>query len=447
VARDPRSTSLSPTHQFQQPGQYQTGTPSITSPPFVSAPESPEHANQHLRRVLLQNRRLLENWEAERAHLEANRARAEEIYKEERAIMDEDRLIWAEKEAHYLTKIGELERENASLRDSAAKFSSRGSQDSAIAGVDDNSLGVNNRPALVRTASDSISPGTTPTPGLGHTMPESHPFEPLDPRMQGSSPQNSSPGDGPTSQERIPSIDVQEVHPDLEGIPLRSTAVKKSTFTDGRLSSPPLSGCNPSGSNSDDTSPGSRKTSPAELTKETLEAPEASRLTLHAGHTPNHSISAFDTAASTIATNTAGSSGTTTPTRGQEFGGEPANQHDVDVEDPEALLIPSEGDHKLSGPLSLRNQLAFDEIFLGRVADKLMDSIRSDDATPTVLKNDLDEAEAGLADPRATDGAADVADSTTDSEMSPPPEEAGEIQLKFRKNSNFGAPLGSMQCF
>lgn len=445
AASDPRSASLSPTYHFQQPSPYPPSGLGITSPGIASVTESPEHTGQHLRRVLLQNRRLLENWEAERTHLEANRARAEEIYKEERAIMDEDRLLWAERETRYMAKIGELERENATLRDAVAKFSARGSQDSAVAGVSDSGLASISRPAPVRSVSDSVSPGTISVLGLGHTMPESRPFEPLDPRMQGTSPQTQSPGDGPSCDKRIPPIDIQEVHPDLEGIPLNPTAVKKPTFTDGKPPSPPPSGANPTGSNSDEDSPGSRRTSPKELTKETMQAPEASRLIMHAGHTPNHSMSTFDTAASTIATNTADSSGASTPTHVLD----PTHQHYGNLEDPEALLKPSDDDHELSGPLSLRNQQAFDEIFLGKVADKLMDSIRSDDATPTVLKNDADEAEAAPAEPQAAapaaDGASDPVDD--DSKASPPAAEAGEVPLRFKKSSNFGAPLGSMWSF
>ncbi|ETS84819.1 hypothetical protein PFICI_02844 [Pestalotiopsis fici W106-1] len=427
------------------------GASNLISPTLSPLTDSGEHtASTQLRRVLIQNRRLLENWEAERAHLEANRSRAEEIYKEERAIMDEDRLIWAEKEAQYLARITDLERENIALRESITRNTREKSRDSTARSPLGLGLEHSERPGVkFRSLQDSTSPIATPVIGLGHTMPESRPFVPLDPRMQGSSTQTSTPGDGPeTKENNIPSIDVQEVHPDLEGIPLRSTAVKKSTFTDGKPPSPPLSGSNVTGSNpnSNAGSPGSgsrSKATPAEVTQETLQAPEASRLTMHAGHTPNHSLSTFATALSTNATNTAGSSGASTPTHGQSHGGVgngaayTDGQQDHAAEDPKPLLEPSERDPELRGPLSLRNQQAFDEIFLGKVADKLLDSIQTDDATPTVLKHGADEPEVVQPVPAALD----------EDDEPLKPEASEDVPLKFKSNSNFGAPLGTLQGF
>ncbi|KAK6087755.1 hypothetical protein SCUP234_01394 [Seiridium cupressi] len=448
-SRDQRTASLSPSRQSQQ-SQNRVGGSNLVSPTLSPLNESAEQASLQLRRVLIQNRRLLENWEAERSHLEANRNRAEEIYKEERAIMDEDRLLWTEKETQYLARIADLEQENAVLRGSLAHVTSHSSRDSAVAGIDGHSERVGISNVKFRALFDSASPIATPTLGLGYTMPESHPFEPLDPRMQGASPQSSTPGDGPESQEIIPSIDVQEVHPDLEGIPLKSTAVKKSTFTDGKPPSPPLSASNATGSNSGSPNSGSRAT-PAEVTKETLQAPEASRLIMHAGHTPNHSLSTFPTAISTNATNTAGSSGTSTPTHSRSHGEgkgkalaevEAADGQDLDAADTKASFEPSEGDPELKGPLSLRNQQAFDEIFLGKVADKLQDSIQSDNATPTVLKHDVSEAEPAN-EPVEPQQTAIVVDHEEDNKA----EEPEEVPLKFKSNSNFGAPLGALRGF
>ncbi|KAI0153600.1 hypothetical protein BJ166DRAFT_361910 [Pestalotiopsis sp. NC0098] len=449
------SASSSQAQQQLQQRQYLSphrspppvGVSQLISPSLSPLAESGEHtASTQLRRVLIQNRRLLENWEAERAHLEANRSRAEEIYKEERAIMDEDRLIWAEKEAQYLARITDLERENALLRESVARNITSSPHAVHSPGQSERS-GVKFRPLQ-----DSMSPVATPGLGTGITMPDSRPFEPLDPRMQGSSTQNSTPGDGPVTKEDLPSIDVQEVHPDLEGIPLRPTAVKKSTFTIGKPPSPPLSASNVTGSNPNsnagspgsDSGSGSRaKATPAEVTQETLQAPAASRLIMHAGHTPNHSLSTFATALSTNATNTAGSSGTSTPTHEPSHAAVKTDatytdgQQDPVAEDPQPILEPSEGDVELRGPLSLRNQQAFDEIFLGKVADKLLDSIQSDDATPTVLKHGVDDPSTLQILPAAR----------VEEEESKKPEENEDVPLKFKSNSNFGAPLGALPGF
>ncbi|KAH8648391.1 hypothetical protein BX600DRAFT_114185 [Xylariales sp. PMI_506] len=493
---DLNSVGLSPTgilsQQSANPSIGNTdriGGSRIASPSLVPLSDSSpitittEQALYQLRRVTLQNRRLLENWEAERAHLEANRARAEEIYKEERAIMDDDRLIWAEKETHYVLKIGELERECAALRDLVSKHqiclepsaSHRTAHIPRAPGatgisVNGDGLGVPekvNSPtngtiltARFREGSDNISPGTTPGLALRQTMPESHPFIPLDPRMQSASPQTSTPGDGEPSCEKVPPIDVQEIHPGLEGIPLRATAVKKSTFTDGKSPSPPMLSdsrvASPTGSKED--SPCSRsKTSPAELIKEALQAPESSRLVMHAGHTPNHSLSALQTAITTNASNTAGSSGASTPAldtigeevatthfRGSMFSAH-ATQLDVNPENQAPLLEPSDNDRQLKGPLSLRNLPAHDELFLGKVDDKLMTSIRCDNATPTVLKNEFLDSEA-----HPLNHYQEVKHRTDDLANQDELEEKLEgedIPLKFKSNNNFGAPLGSVSQF
>ncbi|KAI0130563.1 hypothetical protein BJ170DRAFT_319084 [Xylariales sp. AK1849] len=489
TTRDQRSTSLSPTRrQNQQNLNWIVGS-GVTSPSLTptdpSIATSPEQTNLQLRRVTIQNRRLLENWEAERAHLEANRARAEEIYKEERAIMDEERLLWAQKEDQYVCRMSALEQENIALREfiqrqsgvDSPDLSTRSARDSAVGGLRGNSsesVDKVSNPAKIdltavrfRSGTDSMSPGSTPVPGLGQTMPVSRPFVPLDPRMQSGSPQTSSPGEGPTSQEIIPSIDVQEVHPGLEGIPLKATAVKKSTFTDGKPSSPLLPASkqpSPTGSNQD--SPTSRyRTSPAELTKEALQAPEEFRLKLHAGHTPNHSLSNFKpTPIPTDTSNTADSSGAATPTReplGQrepnvsqadtkgkviaQPGVQPESfNHDGQPEEPgtEALLEPSDNDRELSGPLSLRNRPAHDEIFLEKVDGKLIDSLKIDNATPTVLKSGNIEPEVGPAQSQPAAFAPAVG--TDDGDESSKNDEAGEIPLRFKNNSNFGAPLGTI---
>ena len=59
------------------------GYPRSSSADAVSAPSQA----QLVQRLVQQNARMREAWEAERKYLEANRERAEEVYKEERALM------------------------------------------------------------------------------------------------------------------------------------------------------------------------------------------------------------------------------------------------------------------------------------------------------------------------------------------------------------------------
>ncbi|KAK7917641.1 hypothetical protein PG985_011249 [Apiospora marii] len=429
-------------------------SPSLT--PFDGL-SSPEHIALQLRRVTLQNRRLLENWEAERAHLEANRGRAEEIYKEERAIMDEERLVWAEAEAQYKNRVWQLEQENQELRnrldqqgtgrsEPVPDIRGGGSESSEMMGSP--SSGEN--PAVkFQSFSPAVSPGSVPS---GRTMPASDPFVPLDPRLQSMSPPNGSGGSGTPSQEHIPSIDVQEIHPQLEGIPLKMPAVKKATFTDGSSSRKE----SPTDSNSDSPAGGKSKTSPAEVTQKTLRAPEQARLTMHAGHTPNHSISLLSTAASTIVPNTADSSGAATPVQESSGAAHPEfpsatqpstndirqNGYDLDEEEEEdrQLFEPSDDDRPLAGPLMLRNMPAKDEIFLQRLEDKLNDSINSNDATPTVLKGNMGEPEGPAQREQSENVPAEGgSDSNTLGD-----DEPSDIPLKLKSTRNFGAPLGSI---
>lgn len=416
---------------------------------------SPEQTVLQLRRVTLQNRRLLENWEAERAHLEANRGRAEEIYKEERAIMDEERLAWAEMEAQYKNRVWQLEQENQELRHQLGQQGTgrseplpdiRGGGSELSERMASPSSGGN--PAVkFQSFSPAGSPGSVPS---GRTMPASDPFVPLDPRLQSKSPQNGSGGSGTPTLEHIPSIDIKEIHPQLEGIPLKIPAVKKATFTDGSSSRKE----SPTDSNLDSPAAGKSKTSPAEVTQKTLRAPEQARLTMHAGHTPNHSISLLSTAASTIVPNTADSSGAATPVQEPSGAALPEipsafppstndnhqNGYDLDEEEDRQLFEPSDDDRPLAGPLMLRNMPAKDEIFLQRLEDKLNDSINSNDATPTVLKGNMGEPEEQAQREQSGNVPAEgCSDSNTLGD-----DEPSDIPLKLKSTRNFGAPLGSI---
>ncbi|RYP83750.1 hypothetical protein DL770_005328 [Monosporascus sp. CRB-9-2] len=428
---------LSPAkHQTASAGVSPSGFP-LSSPSQSASPEQAgvQSLAQQLRRVVLQNRRLLENWEAERAHLEANRARAEEVYKEEREIMDEERIMWAEEKARLekellewkrRTELAETERDAALVesdalrrtaealrhqRDHYHRLAIQGGTASDSSGAtpaatrSGSSGSPGDRTALVafKLPTDGVSPLTgQPFPGLelGTTMPESKPFVPLDPRMQSASSTLAPPD---TERQRVPSVNISDVIPGLEGIRVKKPALEKPTFTDDKPS-PAQTGSEkptPSASNNDAPDVKPRPTS-AEIAKQVLKAPENLRLTMHAGHTPNHSISLsrLHTAQSTQALNTADSSGASTPKQEQSepgLTGAQENQGEASAAavpqvmggDDASLgqMDPSEGDRPMKGPLQLRNRPASDEVFLQKVFDKLENSIKSNDVTPTVLRS------------------------------------------------------------
>ncbi|KAI1131014.1 hypothetical protein F5Y10DRAFT_262576 [Nemania abortiva] len=456
---------------------------SITSPsmdPFNPGAASPfGHLSPQTTATLLQrrdeyNRRLLENWQAERVHLEASRARAEEMFREERSMMDEERLIWAELKTkleneiiHWKEKVMAAETQLAKMlnirRNGEAK--SGRTLDGAVDGAaGSRRLGSSISPGTggpstssFLTPSDGISPSSLPS-GRGSTIPESNPFVPLDPRMQSASADVMI---SRKEQERVPSIDVNQVIPGLEGIRLRAPAIQKSTFNDEKLASPLVTPDKGSPSNSKKGLAESQsKVSIAVMTQETLKAPEDHRRKMHAGHTPNHSMSfsSLPTVDST-AGNTAGSSGSSTPTNPNESKttqvdearnrGEPwrlpnidedhsTSQHFSDdrILSDETIFEPSDDDPALKGPLCLKNRPAADEIFLRRLSDKL-EEVKATEATPSVL-NETTISEPTIDPPQASD-------QTDGSHEEDTLEEVEEdIPLRLRKSSNFGQPLGHM---
>lgn len=264
----------------------------------------------------------------------------------------------------------------------------------------------------------------------------------------------------------IPIVDIQEIHPELEGIPIKATSVKKSTFTDGasqnssksssRATSPPTTDKRPRVS-----SQGSNN----EHTLEALAAPEPERLTMHAGHTPSHSLSQLPTIS---ATTTASSSGDSTPTISQADGPsskglatipegdssqsaldnrEPKsdNQEGNSEDHPEPSFEARE-DPELKGPLMVRNVPAHDEIFFRRLSDKLEEVQKNTKAAlPAVLK-DIPELSLRVK-PETNDKLSAVRESGSEKGSSPKSsdEEELDIPLKIRKSFNFGAPLGEFR--
>ncbi|KAI0017895.1 hypothetical protein F4780DRAFT_566180 [Xylariomycetidae sp. FL0641] len=483
--RDQRSSSQSPS-SFRNGSSVQSPAMAPTSHPGTGSPlpgMSSQSAVVLLQRREEYSRRLLESWQAERAHLEANRARAEEVFKEERDMMDEERMIWIAERAKFeqdiqewkqRAELAEHERDHLAQKlkslqgdvgtssvpmDGAADAPPKGAMRGGSSGSPRTS---NPSAAKVQSPSDNLSPRSMPhNTLLGSTMPDSKPFVPLDPRMQGPSPGTAS----PAAHDHIPSIDVHEVIPGLEGIRLKAPAIQKSTFMDGMTSTPPAESRS-SPPPSDKESPKSQSKTPAERTQAALQAPEAHRLTMHAGHTPNHSISLSrrQTTVSTFAPNTADSSGNATPrqsvqvetvvaddvqlqsqlTTGENAAaGQPEDrdaQHDPQVEET-AAFEPSEEDPELKGPLCLKNRPAADEIFLRKVSEKL-EQVRDQDARPSVL-DDTESIASFQESVQAGPSHAVGEDSRADRDDTPADIEA-EIPLKIKKTSNFGQPLGQL---
>jgi hypothetical protein len=396
------------------------------------------------------------------------------MFREERALMDEERLIWAEQKTNLENELAEWKQKTKAAESEVARLTEqlntmRGGAGKVGGRLDalpttafrhsasSSSPGASGpSSAAVQTPSDGVSPG-----GRGLTIPESNPFEPLDPRMQSQLPENVSP-----NQERVPSIDIREVIPGLEGVRLRAPAIQKSTFNVANPLSPAVSAGRRTPPNPEEASAEAQpKASPAEMAKEALRAPEDHRLTMHAGHTPNHSIflSQVPTIDST-AVNTAGSSGASTPTHLDEqkitgITGE-QNQFQLAVSsdsknethaakgrsndlhmNEEAIFEPSDDVPALKGPLCLKNRPAADEIFLRRLSDKL-EEVKANDAAPSVLNEPVileSSQESTEQKPSAK-----THDNTHDNHEDAMEDVEQEIPLKLKKSSNFGLPLGQL---
>lgn len=309
----------------------------------------------------------------------------------------------------------------------------------------------------------------------------------------------------------VPTVDVREIIPTLEGIPIKAAAIQRHTFTDHhKLSSPP--GSKPSSRTpsppADQSRPDMPKRGSKEQTLQVLAADATDRLTMHAGHTPSHSLSVLPTVTAASLVTTASSSGSGTPTMPQQQQQpqqdcldsdasasteplEPVSTNEVphpaeqdshrhnhhsnnnnNNDHPEPILEADE-DVELKGPLMVRNMPVHDEIFFRRLSDKLEEVSRasgaSEAAVPAVLREAAEEEDSGIAQQQQQpsgrgennnhrrsggnnnnndedDGAADASSPGGDrSSRGSNGSEEMEVPLKLRRRNNFGAPFGEIR--
>lgn len=493
----------------------------------VAPSQSPSHVVQ---RLVQQNAMIREAWEAERNHLEANRRRAEEVYQEERIIMDEVRVGWETEKENMIREIEDLkermhrlEGENSALKAVAAQSiqvtgmvsplasqrggSGDGSLENSYFSAPPGRLTSRSQNPTIPTSlstgdASSLPPGLDGSSRRPHflspgssrlspiTQPESSPFVPLDPRMQTRDPVArdflSSPDDATTP---VPVIDVQEIDPKLEGIPLKATAVQKSTFGTSSTNNPSSPMASPPGPATKHPErlgrPSNVRGSSKEFTLQALSAVESRRLTMHAGHTPSHSLSLLPSVNDTDAIVGEGATPTVetvidlAATLPEEPVKDPAAtvvqtarrdskvsfvsfaEEKRDLDHPEPVFEPDEGDKPLKGPLMIRNMPAKDELFWEAVNKKLEPISQGQNALPSVMQISLEDLEEGagpsgsnaqaqkrqkgpqVGGDGSVDVQADAEDSGNDSETSDNGIDA-DVPLKFKATSNFGAPFGAM---
>jgi hypothetical protein len=223
-----------------------------------------------------------------------------------------------------------------------------------------------------------------------------------------------------------PSIDISELQPGAEGITIKASAVAPSFISPigptPTVLSPSKAPDRLSPNEKENSPPRSRETSQerAERVKGKVDAkalmgqPEDKRLKMHAGHTPNHSISRLGQGDFKLET------GTATPTQANTV----ANHVHYTTEDSEEA---ADDDKELTGQLGLTNSPAKDKPFLTALTEKLEEVARSRPASP-------DEENPAVS--VGTQSADDILDGD---------DEEQELPLKLKKSMNFGTELGSFR--
>ncbi|KAK6611797.1 hypothetical protein H4I95_02593 [Botrytis cinerea] len=241
------------------------------------------------------------------------------------------------------------------------------------------------------------------------------------------------------------SIDISKIAPHLEGVPIKASAVDPvfvAHVLSPRSASPRLS---------PNVKPPARDVG-SSLGKPHLE-PENKRLTMYAGHTPNHSISRF----SDLVKESQEAEGDETPRGfdGLVHRGSLAPIPDEDERIALDRLQPDEEDEEvhdrpLTGPLCLTNVPARDELFLEALTEKLEEVKNSrpgsKEVSPTGSAGSLSPVlEMKKARNRSIGGGGDDGrgmegeghDSEDDED-----DEPGPVLLKMKPSMNFGRPMG-----
>ncbi|KAF4582980.1 tho complex subunit 7 domain-containing protein [Ophiocordyceps camponoti-floridani] len=273
----------------------------------------------------------------------------------------------------------------------------------------------------------------------------------------------------------VPVIDVHELDPNLDGIPIKANAVQKWTFSSApnqRHSASPGRGVGTyrvrrqlGAQNRRSVDRGrisrDRQTS-RDQTLQVLAVEESRRLTMHAGHTPNHSISilppltvvggesdgpthSLDRQADMEASRVGGKEATQKqPPDDDDDGDDDDDQHDQHEEEVVADDGHLDQDKPLRGPLMVKNIPAQDDLFFAQLDQKLESVMKSgQDSLPSVLRTPS-PAEPAVHGCLRLDGAHhEPEDDVDDGAVADDEDIEPDVPLRLRSTANFGAPFGS----
>lgn len=426
--------------------------------------------------------RLREQFEGEKAHMIADRNRLEEL-------MEEERVLWEEERALFKRKIEEME---AILSQMPSVFSRevgnqryRNASHPRISSLSSHGGSVESAAHSIPQESGRNADGTpfyAPAPRKpSRTFDISHRSEmrvddiqaPRDTPIRVTSreltssdfvqspPNTNSHVDHLNAIQETPgeTIDIQLIQPELEGVAIKASAVSPAFAA--KVLSPRRS---PAKLSPETKAPGrdvtnvERKISPEDKHRMTLEIanqPENRRLTMHAGHTPSHSM-CFPNLEGIV-----NDSGSATPTQEHHNELDPKDEHihrpsiagpapeeihkhhavehlpalpeEADETQNEINHDADEDDKPLTGPLGLTNITTKDTLFLDQLNKKLeVVARRSRDSSPSQASE-----ERSLSPAAVRRLSVDEEDDDEKDEIEPP-------RLRIKPSLNFGRPMGSM---
>ncbi|KAG9242646.1 hypothetical protein BJ878DRAFT_481838 [Calycina marina] len=235
----------------------------------------------------------------------------------------------------------------------------------------------------------------------------------------------------------LETVDISRVHPGLEGIPIKASVLDPmfvATVLSPSANSPV--GFSPNGapprpaSDKENRAPMSRESSGERVKAIELALhPEDKRLTMNAGHTPNHSVTNFPVF-------TEAGTGSATPTLEANTQASHLRNNTEANEISEAL----DGDKVLSGPLTLTNLPAKDEFFLNELDAKLA-KVEKENSR----ENSDDEAsDHEPKTPSVSNATSPNMSTTVDEIVGGIEEDVAGPPLRMKSSTNFGAPFGKV---
>ena len=249
------------------------------------------------------------------------------------------------------------------------------------------------------------------------------------------------------------SIDISLIQPELEGVSIKASAVSP-TFV-AKVMSPEFSPLKLS----PDIKPPAQDIISAPLSRSgstqgrdakengkgrldinvVMNHPVDRRLTMHAGHTPNHSISKFDFVESGGAT-------PTQETSDYQSHSTDTNIHIEHIHPPSVAQLDGteeergygdveDEDKELTGQLGLTNEKHKDDVFLAQLHERLEEAKRSEGVSPSESMSS--RSEEGGVGKKAREKAGDEDNNEYKEGDDMPP-------LRLKASTNFGRPLGRM---